>query len=77
MEDYFDKILEGTNYMDEPGDIEEIVEEHKAPKRKTKVKQEGSPYPPGARHCPKCMVPAVVVKDGCSTCLNCGDSKCG
>lgn len=32
---------------------------------------------PGATKCPKCGEMAVVVKDGCPTCLECGDSKCG
>ena len=27
--------------------------------------------------CPKCQTKAVIVMDGCLTCLNCGESKCG
>ena len=34
-------------------------------------------YPPGARLCNKCYVTAMVMMDGCMTCLSCGDSKCG
>ncbi len=34
-------------------------------------------YPPGAQLCQKCMTTAVVMMDGCMTCLACGDSKCG
>ncbi|MBX2835938.1 MAG: NrdJb [Gammaproteobacteria bacterium] len=30
-----------------------------------------------ATHCAKCNQKAVVLRDGCQTCLNCGDSKCG
>jgi len=30
-----------------------------------------------ASHCNKCNQKAVVIRDGCATCLNCGDSKCG
>lgn len=30
-----------------------------------------------ASHCAKCNQKAVMVRDGCATCLNCGDSKCG
>jgi len=30
-----------------------------------------------ASHCNKCNQKAVMVRDGCATCLNCGDSKCG
>lgn len=32
---------------------------------------------PGATKCPSCGVKAVIKKDGCPTCLACGDSKCG
>ena len=34
-------------------------------------------FPEGAQFCTKCHTPAVVRADGCMTCLNCGDSKCG
>ena len=34
-------------------------------------------YPPGAQLCTKCNTAAVVMMDGCMTCLACGDSKCG
>jgi len=30
-----------------------------------------------ATHCSKCNNKAVVLRDGCQTCMNCGDSKCG
>jgi len=33
-------------------------------------------FPPNASLCGKCFTKAVVMKDGCLTCLNCGDSKC-
>lgn len=29
------------------------------------------------QYCPKCFEHAVVMSEGCLTCLNCGDSKCG
>lgn len=34
-------------------------------------------FPDGAQLCKKCQTKAVIVMDGCLTCLNCGDSKCG
>lgn len=34
-------------------------------------------FPTGAALCGKCSTTAVVMMDGCMTCLNCGDSKCG
>ncbi|MCO7223642.1 NrdJb [Pleionea sp. CnH1-48] len=36
-----------------------------------------SEFPDGAQLCNKCMTNAVIMMDGCMTCLNCGDSKCG
>ncbi|MBE2295706.1 MAG: NrdJb [Phycisphaerales bacterium] len=35
-----------------------------------------SGFPPEATLCSKCQTRAVIVLDGCLTCLNCGDSKC-
>jgi hypothetical protein len=37
----------------------------------------GSEFPPNAQLCMKCHTKAVISMDGCMTCLNCGDSKCG
>ena len=34
-------------------------------------------FPTEAKLCNKCQTKAVVLLDGCMTCLNCGDSKCG
>jgi len=34
-------------------------------------------YPEGAQLCAKCSTAAVIMMDGCMTCLSCGDSKCG
>ncbi len=38
---------------------------------------ESNAFPPGAQLCQKCLTTAMVMMDGCMTCLNCGDSKCG
>ncbi|TBR40601.1 MULTISPECIES: NrdJb [Dyella] len=34
-------------------------------------------FPAGATLCAKCNTKALVLMDGCQTCLNCGYSKCG
>ena len=34
-------------------------------------------YPDGAQLCYKCNTKAMILMDGCLTCLNCGESKCG
>ncbi len=41
------------------------------------VTGEGAAFPPSATMCHKCSAKAVVIMDGCATCLNCGYSKCG
>ncbi|WP_324018713.1 TSCPD domain-containing protein [Aeromonas caviae] len=41
------------------------------------TEQSGSGFPASAALCYKCHIKALVQKDGCMTCLNCGDSKCG
>ena len=37
----------------------------------------GSAFPEKAVLCNKCSTKAMVLMDGCMTCLNCGESKCG
>jgi hypothetical protein len=39
--------------------------------------KEVSDFPESAQLCGKCQTKAVIQMDGCMTCLNCGDSKCG
>ena len=36
-----------------------------------------SDYPEGAQLCVKCSTAAVIMMDGCMTCLCCGESRCG
>ena len=36
-----------------------------------------SSFPEGAQLCSKCNTKAAIQMDGCLTCLNCGESKCG
>jgi hypothetical protein len=40
--------------------------------------EENSPeeFPDGAKLCVKCNTKAMIMMDGCMTCLNCGESKC-
>ena len=38
---------------------------------------DGTSFPPSATMCSKCNTKALVLMDGCQTCLNCGYSKCG
>ena len=38
---------------------------------------EAGAFPENSTVCAKCSTKAVVLMDGCMTCLSCGDSKCG
>ena len=48
-----------------------------AAKASTPAAAEANDFPPTAELCKKCSVKAAIMMDGCLTCLNCGDSKCG
>ena len=39
--------------------------------------EDNDDFPADAKLCAKCVTKAVIIMDGCLTCLNCGDSKCG
>ena len=45
-------------------------------KSQTKDEDNGD-FPADSKLCAKCYTKAVIIMDGCLTCLNCGDSKCG
>ncbi len=44
---------------------------------KSKDNPSQSEYPASASMCNKCHTKAVIIMDGCATCLSCADSKCG
>ncbi|MBL1276041.1 MAG: NrdJb [Ectothiorhodospiraceae bacterium] len=48
-----------------------------ADQKKFDGKDDGSSFPAASQLCDKCSTKAVIKMDGCMTCLNCGDSKCG
>ena len=47
------------------------------PQEDIAVTGDGTSFPPTATMCHKCNTKALVIMDGCATCLNCGYSKCG
>jgi len=53
----------------------EFEEKHGA--SKTEDADGENSFPDKAVLCSKCSTKAMVLLDGCMTCLNCGDSKCG
>lgn len=45
--------------------------------KNSREESNNSSFPKTAIMCNKCHQKAVITMDGCLTCLNCGDSKCG
>ena len=62
---------------DEPMDEhrKRLIEEKRAEYAERTGQPEG--LPEDAQLCGKCQTKAVILMDGCLTCLNCGESKCG
>jgi hypothetical protein len=59
---------------------QKLIEKKKADFEASKKQEDAfskSDYPEGAQLCLKCSTAAVVMMDGCKTCLSCGDSECG
>jgi hypothetical protein len=59
---------------------QKLIEEKRAEFEDSKRQEDAfsnSEYPAGAQLCAKCNTVALVMMDGCMTCLSCGDSKCG
>jgi hypothetical protein len=59
---------------------QELIEQKRAEYEESKKQQDAfskNNYPDGAQLCAKCSTAAVIMMDGCMTCLSCGDSKCG
>ena len=67
-----------TTELDE--NQKELLEKKREEYENAKKQQDAfskSEYPEGAQLCAKCNETAVIMLDGCMTCLACGDSKCG
>ncbi len=59
---------------------QQLIKEKRAEFEESKKQQDAfaeNTYPEGAQLCGKCSTAAVIMMDGCQTCLSCGDSKCG
>jgi len=59
---------------------QKLIAEKRAAFEESRKQQDAfskSEYPEGAQLCNKCNTAAVIMMDGCMTCLSCGDSKCG
>ena len=62
-----------------PGDLAGAGAESasRADEAATATTGEGASFPASASMCFKCNTKAMILMDGCQTCLNCGYSKCG
>jgi len=59
---------------------QKMIKEKRAEYEKSQAASDDSlakDFPDGAQLCMKCQTKAMITMDGCLTCLNCGDSKCG
>ena len=78
-----ERHLQSIGVMPKPGldpQQKKFLDEKRADYEARKKQQDAfakSHFPDGAQLCGKCSTAAVVMMDGCMTCLNCGDSKCG
>lgn len=57
---------------------QQLIDDKKAEylkKNPNKIDESG--FPKDAQLCNKCQTKAAIMMDGCLTCLNCGESKCG
>ena len=57
---------------------QQLIDDKKAEYlKKNPDKIDDSGFPKDAQLCNKCQTKAAIMMDGCLTCLNCGESKCG
>ena len=69
----------GMLKVTEPGEHQQqLIDDKKAEYlKKNPDKLDESGFPKDAQLCNKCQTKAAIMMDGCLTCLNCGESKCG
>ena len=69
----------GMIECEELNEIQKQVLEEKLEQYNKQNNLETAPggFPPNSQLCLKCHTKAVILMDGCKTCLSCGDSKCG
>jgi hypothetical protein len=71
--------LAGLHLMPDDGSLAQAARAMVAAKPATPPPpptEDDGAFPPEATLCDKCHVKAVIVMDGCRTCLSCCDSKC-
>ena len=75
MDDATRRLIADKRAAYEAAGAKKNTEVSTAASAKSEINDSG--FPPGATLCVKCNTQALVLMDGCQTCLNCGYSKCG
>ena len=77
LEEHLQNI--GMLKVTEPEEHQQQLIDHKKAEylKKNPNKLDESGFPKDAQLCNKCQTKAAIMMDGCLTCLNCGESKCG
>ncbi|OOG61795.1 NrdJb [Rhodanobacter sp. B04] len=75
MDDATRRLIAEKRAAYEQAGAKKNTEASAAASAKSEINDSG--FPPGATLCVKCNTQALVLMDGCQTCLNCGYSKCG
>jgi hypothetical protein len=75
-------VMIGMLVKDSPDEHQQkLIDEKRAQYEKVNTPKaaaaDDEDFPKGSCLCGKCQTKAVIRMDGCMTCLNCGDSKCG
>lgn len=68
-------LIEVESLSDAQKDM--LAEKQQAYEQKHNTPATVGEFPPTATLCLKCHTKAVIILDGCKTCLSCGASKCG
>lgn len=72
-----EKHLQHTGVMSKPEPDAAVAAMIEKKKAELAGSSESTGFPAGASQCPKCHQHALILMDGCQTCLSCGHSKCG
>jgi hypothetical protein len=75
-----EKHLQNIGMLEKPGLDEhqqKLIDDKKAELLEKNEEMNDEGFPKGASLCKKCSTKAAIIMDGCLTCLNCGESKCG
>ena len=67
----------GKKKKPEPSPAPSPLSRNTTPAQTSEADDDSASFPATATMCHRCSTRAVILMDGCTTCLNCGYSKCG